>query len=123
MIAIADHIEKSARSVAHLRADYALMNAKYRGGTLLDPHLVTKFQGITRTVFYEGKKTGELSEVEIGCMEIMPGMIIARDVESGAGVLLMQRGSVLDPSAVALIRSQYRKNPPSHGIFVQIVEN
>lgn len=123
LIAIADHIEKSARSVEHLRADYALMNAKYRGGTLLDPLLITKFQGITRTVFYEGKKAGAVSEVEIGCMEIMPGMIISRDVESGAGVLLMQRGSVLDPSAVALIRSQYRKNPPPHGIFVQVVED
>ena len=123
LIAIADHIENSARSVEHLRADYALMNAKYRGGTLLDPFLITKFQSITKTVYYEGKKTGEHSEVEIGCMELMPGMIIARDVQSGAGVLLMQRGSVLDASGVALIRSHYRKNPPPNGIFVQVVED
>jgi len=123
LIAIADHIEKSARSVEHHRADYALMNAKYRGGTLLDPHLITKFQGITRTVFYEGKKAGELSEVEIGAMDLMPGMLVSRDVESGTGVLLMQRGSVLDLAGVALIRSQYRKNPPPHGIFVQVIED
>ncbi len=123
LIAIADHIEKAARSVEHIRADYALMNAKYRGGTLLDPFLITKFHGITKTVYYEGKKAGEHSEVEIGCMELMPGMIIARDVESGAGVLLMQRGSVLDAGGVALIRSHYRKNPPPNGIFVQVVED
>lgn len=123
LIAIADHIEKAARSVEHLRADYALMNAKYRGGTLLDPHLISKFHGITRTVFFDGKRTGEFFEVEIGCMEIMPGMLLSRDVESGSGVLLMQRGSVLDLAAVALIRSHYRKNPPHNGIFVQVTDD
>ncbi|MFA7061041.1 MAG: HD domain-containing phosphohydrolase [Pedobacter sp.] len=123
LIAIADHIENTARTVEHFRADYALMNVKYRSGTQLDPHLVTKFQGITRTVFFEGKKTGELSEVEIDCMDITPGMIVSRDVTSGAGVLLMQRGSVFDPAGVALIRSHFRKNPPTNGIFVQVVED
>lgn len=123
LIAIADHIEKSARTVEHFRADYALMNAKYRSGTLLDPHLVTKFQGITRTVFFEGKKTGGFSEVEINCMEITPGMIVSRDVKSGSGVLLMQRGSVFDTAGIALIRSHFQKNPPQDGIFVQLVED
>lgn len=122
LIAIADFIEKSARSVEHLRADYALMNARYHGETLLDPQLITKFQGITKIVYYEGKKGGGSEEVEIGIMELVPGMIIAHDVESAAGVLLMQRGTVLDASGVALIRSHYRKNPTVHGVFVQVTE-
>lgn len=123
LIAIADHIEKSAHSVEQNRAGYALMSARYRGGTQLDPHLVMKFQPITKVVYSEGKKTGMIAEVEIDMAELVPGMTIARDVESGSGVLLMQRGSILDATGVSLIRSQYRKNPPRQGIFVQILEN
>ncbi|MBC7962278.1 MAG: response regulator [Steroidobacteraceae bacterium] len=123
LITIADFIEKSARSVEQSRADYALMNTRYHAGTLLDPQLITKFQGIVRIVYFEGRKAGSVAEVEVGHMDLVPGMTIARDVESGSGVLLMQRGSVLDPAGVALIRSQYRKNPPTHGVFVQVVED
>lgn len=123
LITIADFFEKSARSVEQNRADYALMNTRYHAGTLLDPQLITKFQGIVRIVYFEGRKAGSVAEVEVGHMDLVPGMTIARDVESGSGVLLMQRGSVLDPAGVALIRSQYRKNPPTHGVFVQVVED
>jgi response regulator RpfG family c-di-GMP phosphodiesterase len=123
MIAIADLIEKAARSVGQHRADYALMSARYHGGTLLDPQLVPRFQSITRIVYFEGKKNGIVSEVEINPAELMPGMLIARDVESAAGVLLMQRGSALDLAGVALIRSHFRKSPPQHGIFIQVTDD
>lgn len=123
LIAIADYLEKLAHSVDRNRADYALMSAKYRGGLLLDPQLIPKFQAITKIVYYEGKKAGTIAEVEIGPTELLSGMTIFRDVESGAGVLLMQKGSVLDVAGIALIRSNYRKNPPLHGIFVQVLED
>ena len=120
LIAIADFIEKSARSVNQHRAEYALMSARFHSGTLFDPQLLPKFQGITRIVYFEGKKAGGLSEVEVTPAALTPGMVIARDVESGNGVLLMPRGSVLDSAGVSLIRSHYRKSPPDHGIFVQV---
>ena len=122
LIAIADVLEKSARSVGQQRAVYALMNARFHGGTLLDPKLVSLFQGIARIVYMEGNKTGEVSDVEIGPMELVQGMLLARDVKSGAGVLLLQRGAVLDSAAVAVIRSHYHKNPPSEGIFIQVID-
>lgn len=122
MIAIANQIEKSARSVEHNRAEYALMNARYRAGTTLDPNLIARFQGITRVVYFEGRKSSMLSEVEVRPYELVPGMVVARDVVSGAGVLLTQRGSVLDLASIVLIRSHYRKNPPSDGIYVQVQE-
>ena len=123
LIAIADHIEKSAHSVGNNRADYALMNARFSGGGLLDPQLVTKFKAITKVVYFEGKKAGMAAEVEITPAELAPGMTISRDVESGSGVLLMQRGNILDAAGIALIRSHYKKNPPAHGIFVHILED
>jgi response regulator RpfG family c-di-GMP phosphodiesterase len=120
LIAIADHIDRSARSVTHYRADYAMMNARYHAGTQLDPHLIEKFQGITGVVYFEKRNVTALEELEIGYKEIVPGMVIARDVESGTGMLLMQRGKVLDEGSVAIIRSHYVKNPPPHGIFIQV---
>jgi len=120
LIAIADMIENSAWSVSKHRADYALMTARFHSGTFLDPQLVGKFQGIANIVYFEGKKSGAVSELEIGPQDLIPGMRISRDVESGAGVLLMQSGKVLDVAGVALIRSHYRSNPASHGIFIQV---
>lgn len=122
LIAIADHLEKTAHSVDRNRAEYALMNAKFYGGILLDPQLLPKFQAITKIVYYEGKKAGTIAEVEIGPTELLAGMTISRDVESGSGVLLMQKGIVLDVAGISLIRSHYRKSPPSHGIYVQVLE-
>lgn len=123
LIAIADHIEKSAHSVSANRADYALMSARFRSDVMFDPQLVAKFQSITKIVYFEGRKSGTLAEVEVTSAELVAGMTISRDVESGTGVLLMQRGSKLDLAAIALIRSHYRKNPPKHGVFVQVVED
>jgi len=123
LIAIADLIDKAAGSVSQHRADYALLSAKFHSGTSLDPQLVSKFQGITNIVYFEGKKSGMVSEVEIGPAELMPGMMTSRDVESATGVLLMQRGALLDFASVALIRSHYRKNPPNHGIFIQVTDD
>jgi response regulator RpfG family c-di-GMP phosphodiesterase len=122
LIAIADFIEKSARSVEQSRADYAMLSAKYHSGTLFDPQLLIKFGAITRTLYYEGKKGGAVAEIEVGPFGLVPGMTIARDVESGSGILLMQAGTVLDRSSIALIQSHYRKNGPTHGIFIRIVE-
>jgi len=122
LITIADFIEKSARSVEQNRADFAIINAKYHAGTILDPNLVSKFNGITRTLYYEGKKSGGTAEVEVGPYDLVPGMTVLRDVMSGTGVLLLQAGNVLDLSAVALIRTHYRKSPPPHGIFIKLVD-
>ncbi|NTV48052.1 MAG: response regulator [Geobacteraceae bacterium] len=123
LIAIADQIEKSAHSVNNNRAVYALMNARFLGGGLLDPQLIPRFQAITKVVYFEGRKAGIFAEVEITPAELLPGMTISRDVESGSGVLLMQRGNILDAAGIALIRSHYRKNPPADGVFVQIMED
>jgi response regulator RpfG family c-di-GMP phosphodiesterase len=123
LIAIADFIEKSARSVEDNRAGYAMMNAHYHAGTVLDPLLVPAFRNIVNMVYADGRRTGALAEVEVGSMNVVPGMRIARDVVSGSGVLLIQRGSVLDAAGVALIRSQYKKNPPPQGVYVQIMED
>ena len=122
LIAIADFIEKSARTVEENRAGYAMMNAQCHAGTLLDPLLVPAFRDIVNLLYADGRKTGSLSEVEVGYMDVVSGMITARDVIGANGVLLMKRGSVLDTSRVALIRSHFKKNPPQHGIFIQIVE-
>lgn len=123
LIAIADLIERSARSVEKHRADFALMTARFHGGTLLDPHLVTKFQGITRAIYFEGRKSGLASELELEPRDLIPGMQITRDVESGTGVLLMQRGTVLDMAGILLIRGHFHKTPTPHGIFVQVTSD
>jgi hypothetical protein len=122
LIAIADHLEKSAHSVERNRAQYAVMNAHYQAGKQFDPQLIGLFQDILKIVYVEGRSVGGVSEVEIDPEELVPGMVIARDVQSVGGVLLMQGGNRVDVAGIALIRSHYRKSPPSNGVFVRIVE-
>jgi response regulator RpfG family c-di-GMP phosphodiesterase len=123
LIAIADFIDKAAHSVKHNRAEYALMTIRLQAGTHFDPQLFPKFQSIVKVLYHEGRKAGIFAEVEVGHLELMPGMILSQDVESGSGLLLMQGGSILDATGVERIRNHYNKNPPLHGIFIRIVEN
>jgi hypothetical protein len=60
--------------------------------------------------------------VEVTPENVVPGMILNRDVVGANGMLLMQRGTVLDFAKVALIRSQFQKNMAHPGIFVQVSE-
>lgn len=122
LIAIADRIDRSARAVESNRAEYAMMNIRFRSGIQLDPELISEFWGISKTIYQDGKSFATVAEVEVSPVELLPGMTVARDVESAGGVLLMQRGKIMDAAGKAHILASYRKNKPAHGIFVQILE-
>jgi putative nucleotidyltransferase with HDIG domain len=106
LVAIADFIELAANSVTNQRAEYALMSARHHGGTLLDPHLVPYFGSITRIVYFEGKKSGATMEANVAPLDLISGLVLSRDVVSTAGVLLLPKGTALDPAGITLIRRQ-----------------
>lgn len=107
LVAIADFIQESASSVNVQRAEYALMNARYHGGTLLDPHLISYFKSITQIIYFAGKRTGGVMETSVAPTNLISGLTLSRDVVSSAGVLLLQKGSELDSAGITLIRRQY----------------
>ena len=59
-------------------------------------------------------------ELEIKPANLHIGMVLARDVLSGTGLLLLRRGVTLDEDRIASVKRYYQIDPPTHGIFVQV---
>lgn len=121
LIAIADCIERAANSVSGERAEYALMSARLRAGTLLDPRLISYFTLITRILYFEGKKSETTSKVAVPPNELISGLVLARDIVNSAGVLLLQKGDKLDTAGIALCRrNSLMNNTGSSGVWVYV---
>ncbi|NTW88071.1 MAG: response regulator [Desulfobulbaceae bacterium] len=121
LVAIADIIEHAASSVSDQRDEYALMTVRRHAGTLLDPRLISYFTMITRTLFFEKKKSGTIGEIEVPPNELISGMQISRDLTNEAGVLLLQKGDRLDSASIDLIRRNSRTNNSSKdGVWLYI---
>ena len=121
LIAIADHIEHAASSVASDRDAYALMKTRMSAGKQLDPKLVSYFTMITRIMYFDGKKTDTTGEVEIPQNELTCGMQLSRDFNNQGGVLLLKKGDKLDASGIALIRRKRQTNVSKEdGVWIYI---
>jgi putative two-component system response regulator len=121
LVAIADVIEHAANSVSHQRDEYALVTARRHAGMLLDPRLISYFTMITRILYFEKKKTGTTGEIEVPPNELISGMQLSRDLSNDAGVLLLQKGDLLDSVGIALIRHNSRMNTsPNGGVWMYI---
>jgi putative two-component system response regulator len=120
LIAIANAIERAASSVCTDRDDYALMNARFQAGTKLDPRLIAHFTMITRVMYFDKKTSGLTGEVDIPPDHLISGMQFSRNLSNDAGVLLFQKGSVLDSAGIALIRHNSRMNKLTNGVWVTV---
>jgi hypothetical protein len=97
------------------------MKARLHAGTLLDPKLISYFTGITRILYYEGKKPNPTGEAEVAPTELTSGLVLSRDVVSTTGVLLLQKGDKLDSSGLSLIRRNSQMlQPAERGVWVYV---
>ena len=115
LIAIAACIQHAASSVTEVRDEYALLKVGLNSGTLLDPRLISYFRMITRIMYFDGKKSGPSGEVEVPAGDLISGMQISRDLTNAGGVLLLQKGDMLDAAGIALIRRNSKMNPAAPG--------
>ncbi|MBI5639680.1 MAG: response regulator [Nitrospirae bacterium] len=122
IIAIADAVDRTANSMhAQTENDYkrALSETEFYLDTKFDraifqfmrPFIVEKIQ--TRGM------TEHAHEAEIHPRNLVPGMVLSRDVRSGTGLLLLARGIVLDQKAIAGLRHYYEIDPFKTGVFVR----
>lgn len=113
LVAIAAVIEHAASTISMERDEFALMNVRLHAGTLLDPRLISYFTMITRILYFDKKRSDTIGEVEVPTKELVSGMQLSRDYSNEAGVLLFQKGDMLDPGGIALIRWNNQKNRSS----------
>ncbi len=124
IIAYANQIDKAAMQSVDDVAEQAIARTSLNVGQQLDPALQRVFKKITR-YYYFSKSTHELHpsggvELELKPEELRVGMMLARSVYSGSGLLLLQHGVALDMVMIDSIRRYYRIDPPETGIFVLV---
>lgn len=59
-------------------------------------------------------------ELELRPDELRTGMILTKDVISGTGLLLLNKGVVLDQIQVEAIKRYYQLDPPQRGVWALV---
>jgi response regulator RpfG family c-di-GMP phosphodiesterase len=122
IIAFADRLEHISRVVTGDVAEAALARIELMLGSQLDAALMRVFRKVAKYSFFvdlTGHNLSTAKEHELRPDELREGMILTRSLVSGTGVLLLNRGLVLDTKKIAAIRSYYELDPPRHGVFVK----
>lgn len=89
-----------------------------QSGKQLDPDLLSCFEESAREITKADAFKSHTVEIELYPDELMPDMIISRDVRSGTGLLLISRGVTLNPRKIDSLRRHYRLDPPRTGVYV-----
>jgi hypothetical protein len=97
-------------------------------GTQFDPELfpllteILKDEASTYSPAAHFLENDIVSTVEIvsSPTDLIPGMVVSRDVRSGTGVLLLSNGTVLDERKIAVLRRNLDIDPSKEGISVYI---
>jgi len=97
-------------------------------GSQLDPEL---FPLLVETV--KGKFTASSAEadnvdlsalrsveVELYPKDLMPGMVVSRDIRSGTGLLMLRMGTALNEKNIGTLTRGYHLDPATTGIFVWV---
>lgn len=117
ILAYADQLDKAIASGD--TAEQALARIEMTLDIKLDPALQQTFRKICRYAFftkpdYDPKANIEL---ELRPSELRSGMLLTKDLYSGTGLLLLNRGELLDPGKIESIKRYYQLDPPERGIF------
>jgi response regulator RpfG family c-di-GMP phosphodiesterase len=122
IIAMADFLDRVMQKLHGTTAiDFGMRSVSAELGKRLDPALYEPLRKFAKYVYYvrePGVKT--LKETELGPSDLYPGQVLSRDMFSGTGLLLLNRGVRLDAAKIDAIRRYYRLDPPLHGVFVEI---
>jgi len=119
IISFADRIDKAAEASSGDISEQVLAKIAFIVGKQLDPTLQGIFRKVVKyTYFTLTETTREQVELEITPNELRAGMVLARNVYSGSGLLLLHEGSTLDATQADSVRRYYMLDPPKHGIFV-----
>ncbi len=116
IIAMGDRFD---RILLRLPLGCALDQMKSISGSQLDPALYACF----KEALQENMPTFvpvESQEAELSPKDLLPGMVISRDLRSGTGLLLLSKGMILTERDVDLTRRSSHLDPAKAGVYVQV---
>lgn len=115
IIAIADTYD---RLLLTHTPEKALEAIRSLSGRLLDPDLLASFRESAREITRADAFKSHTLEMEIHPSDLVPDMIVSRDVRSGTGLLLISKGVVLNPRKIDSLRRHYQLDPPRTGVYI-----
>jgi response regulator RpfG family c-di-GMP phosphodiesterase len=123
LLAFADQIDTAAMGLKKDVADRSLARATLSLGKCLDPSLLLLFKNCVRNCY--GSRTKQKPEVttvlmELRPKELQPGMVLADDLFSGTGLLLLQKGITFNVMQIAALKRYYTIDPSKTGVFVLV---
>lgn len=121
ILAYADRIDCVANNGAD-NIDQILTRVELELEIKLDPLLQRVFKKVAKYVYFTMPQLDPDATVELELKpeELKVGMVLTKDIFSGTGLLLLNRGITLDAVQIESIRRYYELDPPHHGIFALV---
>ena len=120
IIAFADYVDhelEQERGEGAVRA--VLEKASRELGRQLDPALFPLMEPHIRVQYLAARLDhDEGAEKELRPKQLLAGMRVTRNLYSGAGLLLLARGTLLDGNKITMVVRHYSIDPPAGGIHV-----
>lgn len=119
IIAIADFIDREmANQSGEIALNMTLSKVLNQQGHQLDPTLVKHAKRYARYQYFTptGRQKDD-TEREYQVSELVAGLQLTRNFQSGTGLLLLAKGTILDWHKIDAIRRYYQIDPPQGGIF------
>ncbi|GAB7028334.1 HD domain-containing phosphohydrolase [Geotalea toluenoxydans] len=118
IIAIADFVDTTiSRMDASLSIESVMKSLKEKAESFFDPELLPTVQEVS-TSYYIGLTDRSMVVQEISPKDLCTGMVLAREVISGTGLLLLNKGATLDEAKIHALKRYYSVDPPEGGVFV-----
>lgn len=128
---VATEIPLGSRIIAVANAYDKLLNARHsftnttpfqacqlvedRSGSEFDPAVVEALHAVVRKI--EGEVESGY-EIELGLKDLIPGMVLSRDLKADDGRLLAQKNHAIESAQIDALRRLDAKEPIMQGIFV-----
>ncbi len=126
IIAIADQFDRLIHGTFQIHAVQGVLDKiKASLGTQFDPEMFKFLTDVVKERFASIFKEIEIDlktriEIELTVNDVMPGMIVSRDIRSGTGLLLLSAGSVLNDKNIATLKRGYHIDPAKTGVFIWV---
>jgi response regulator RpfG family c-di-GMP phosphodiesterase len=121
IIAIADYVDRTRLFIGDRNvARVILPRMEKRLGRHFDPALYRHFQEPIEELYSSIELQADLVEREIGHGALKAGMILAEDLFSGTGLLLLSKGVCLDGPRIESIHRYYQLDPGKETVAVMI---
>lgn len=121
ILAYADQLDKAVTSGGDT-AEQALARVELGLEIKLDPGLQRVFRKVARYAYFTMPEIDPNATVELELKpeELRAGMILTKDLISGTGMMLLNKGVTLDNVKVEAIQRYYQLDPPLHGVFALV---